>query len=269
MTTDLETGKPTKAKVSRAIRAVAKWKECAELFNTFENIKKAEDMLAELQVVMEGLGAKVNKQAEQKSPVSFFVLFPRLILYTGLYKVSTVDLNALATAEDVSDLLNLYHEYFDQDAEGEDEPPIPHALPTTRQLNNCGGDFGMEIESSKTAVALALALGFKSGRPLLFNTFRHRSGVLSWDDDKLFAVSEPIPDHLSKLHLHWHQLAGVHSIVRSLFTEDKASSATLGVLVADEVGLGKSAQAITVIAFLIQVRWLQATDRKLPPLLGK
>jgi len=68
-TIDLETGKPTKAKVSRAIRAVAKWKECAELFSTPDNIKKAEDMLAELEAILEGLGAKLDKKVERQGTV--------------------------------------------------------------------------------------------------------------------------------------------------------------------------------------------------------
>lgn len=66
---DLENGKPTKAKVSRAIRAVAKWKECAELFHTSENIEKAEEMLARLQDILENLGAKVEKKLQPKSKI--------------------------------------------------------------------------------------------------------------------------------------------------------------------------------------------------------
>ena len=65
--TDLENGKPTKTKVSRAIRAVAKWKECAELLNTTENIAKADEMLAKLQTILEGMGAKLIKSSEVKS----------------------------------------------------------------------------------------------------------------------------------------------------------------------------------------------------------
>jgi TATA-binding protein-associated factor len=64
--TDLENGKPTKTKVSRAIRAVAKWKECAELLKTTENIAKADKMLAKLQTILEGMGAKLIKSSEAK-----------------------------------------------------------------------------------------------------------------------------------------------------------------------------------------------------------
>lgn len=56
----------TKSKVSRAICAVAKWRDTAELFHTVDNIRKAKDMLAELQNILEGLGAKVEKVGTPK-----------------------------------------------------------------------------------------------------------------------------------------------------------------------------------------------------------
>ncbi|KAF5370979.1 hypothetical protein D9615_010044 [Tricholomella constricta] len=252
---DLENGKPTKAKVSRAIWAVSKWKSCAQLYNTPDNVKAAEDMLAELQAILEALGAKIKKRVEP----------------AGICKVSTVDLKGLATEEDVSDLLALYDEYFDQDAEDQDEPPISDALPDKQQLNDCGGDFGMELEAKMTPASLALSLGFKTGLPPSFNLLRDRSGISPWDDPLTFAdpKADPLPCNLSKLCLHWHQLAGVHSIVRSIFTEVADPSHTTGVLVGDEVGLGKTAQAISTIAFLMQVIRLQETKRKLPRLIAK
>ncbi|RDB19056.1 Transcription regulatory protein SNF2 [Hypsizygus marmoreus] len=250
---DLEGGKPTKAKVSRAIRAVAKWKECAELFHTDENIKKADDMLAELQVIMEGLGAKLKKPVKPVEP-------------KGICKVSEADLKSLATEEDVTNILNLYHEYFDEDAEDEDAPPISDALPAQQQLNDCGGDFGMEVEAEMSLVTLLFNLGFKTGLPMVFNTLRDRSGLSPWDDPTPFADPnpDPMPENFSKMRLHWHQLAGTHSIVRSVFTKG-SNPHTTGVLVGDEVGLGKTAQAITLIAFLNQVIWLQSETTRKPP----
>jgi hypothetical protein len=70
---DLESGKPAKSSVSRAIRAVAKWKECAELFATVENISKSEEMLASLNAVLEELGAKIKKPVERKGTRDFVV----------------------------------------------------------------------------------------------------------------------------------------------------------------------------------------------------
>lgn len=65
----------TRLKVNKAIRAVAKWKECAELFSTSENIRKAEEMLARLQVVMEGLGAKIPKASRIQTKRTSVLIF--------------------------------------------------------------------------------------------------------------------------------------------------------------------------------------------------
>jgi TATA-binding protein-associated factor len=64
---DLEEGEPTRTKVNRAIRTVAKWKECAEILNTPQSIKTAEEMLDDLQDVMETLGAKVSSKRVERS----------------------------------------------------------------------------------------------------------------------------------------------------------------------------------------------------------
>lgn len=62
---ELAEGKPTKAKVNKTIRAVAKWKECAETLSTVDNIAAAEEMLAELQTIMETLGAKISSKVKK------------------------------------------------------------------------------------------------------------------------------------------------------------------------------------------------------------
>lgn len=179
-------------------------------------------------------------------------------------------LQHLASEEDVSDVLNLYHEYFDQDLEDE-EQPISDALPEQQKLNDCGGDFGMEEEAKMTPASLALSLGYRTGLPPSFNRVRDRSGSTPWDKSDAFsnANMDSLPDNLTKLRLHWHQLAGNHSIMRSVLSKVPDSSRVLGVLVADEVGLGKTAQAIAVLAFLMQAVFLQQTKKKLPRILGK
>lgn len=172
----------------------------------------------------------------------------------------------LATEEEISTLINLYHEYFSVDDNEEDEQPIPDVSASKQQLNDLGGDFGMEVEGQMPPDALAFALGFKSRHlPRLFNTFRHRDGISPWDQVELFRDRnfDSLPDFLTSSFLHWHQLAGVHSIARNTFTTSPRSKDSVGMLIGDEVGLGKTAQAIAFIAFLCQNIWLQ--DNKLPP----
>lgn len=236
-------------------------------------------MLEEIEKIVEGLGEKTEK----KKPVatkgwwSVFTLFPSPLTtlnpkpYSGPSKVNPAALEQLATEEDVSDLLNLYHEYFDQDLEEEEEPPISDALPENQKLNNCGGDFGMEEEAGMTPSSLAISLGYRTGIPVSFNPVRDRSGLTPWDDPKPFSNPDSfaLPENLTRLRLHWHQLAGTHSIMRSILSADSNPSRVLGILIADEVGLGKTAQAISVIAFFMQAVYIQQTKRKLPRILSK
>ncbi|KAF8054476.1 P-loop containing nucleoside triphosphate hydrolase protein [Lyophyllum atratum] len=247
---DLENGKPTKAKLSRAIHAVAKWKECSILFNTPENVEKAAAMLADLQEIMEGLGAKLDKRAQSK----------------GTCKVSAVDLKDLATAEDVTDLVLMYHEYFERDVEDEGEPPLTKPPADRQALNDSGGDFGMEEESVMTYGMLTGSLGFRTGLPPQFNKLRDRFGSTPWEDAAPFECKHP-PENIENQRLHWHQVAGTRSICRSVFTKVADPAHVPGMLIGDEVGLGKTAQTLTFIAFLMQAIWLQKNNKKLPKIL--
>ncbi|KAF9442094.1 P-loop containing nucleoside triphosphate hydrolase protein [Macrolepiota fuliginosa MF-IS2] len=255
---ELEEGKPTKAKVNKTIRAVAKWKECAELVNT-AGAATAEEMLASLQEIMQNLGAKITSKKPVKSK--------------GVFKVPVKELKKLASEEDVTDILNIYDEYFEMNVEEEDEQPILDALPAKdRGFIDEGGDFGVEVEANMQSLHLARALGFKTGLPPSFNLLRHRSGITPWDDEEVFkyAEHEIMPEYLDHLRLHWHQLAGAHSIIRSIFNKERDASHTMGVLIGDEVGLGKTAQSIVVIAFLNHLIYLQSREGRvdLPPVVA-
>ncbi|KAF5344038.1 hypothetical protein D9756_011549 [Leucocoprinus leucothites] len=248
----LELGNLTLKNVGKAIRDVAKWKEVSELYNTAENIKKAEEMLGDLQVIMETLGAQIPKE--------------KRVARKGSCKVSTKALLTLATQEDVTELLNIYHDYFEANAEDDEEQPLVNSPLVEKHLHE--GDFGMEDEAAMSSELLAQRLGFLTGLPPQFNTHRHRAGISPWDSPETFA-QEPIPAELSPLNLHWHQLAGTHSIIRSIFIQAKDAQHTKGVLVADNVGLGKTTQTITFIAFLNQAIYLQSTNRGPPPVLAE
>ncbi|KAF5347354.1 hypothetical protein D9756_010005 [Leucocoprinus leucothites] len=268
----LELGNLTLKNVGKAIRDVAKWKEVSELYNTAENIKKAEEMLGDLQVIMETLGAQIPKEKRVarkgfSGSYSNWILANLLfITVTGSCKVSTKALLTLATQEDVTELLNIYHDYFEANAEDDEEQPLVNSPLVEKHLHE--GDFGMEDEAAMSSELLAQRLGFLTGLPPQFNTHRHRAGISPWDSPETFA-QEPIPAELSPLNLHWHQLAGTHSIIRSIFIQAKDAQHTKGVLVADNVGLGKTTQTITFIAFLNQAIYLQSTNRGPPPVLAE
>ncbi|KAF5344039.1 hypothetical protein D9756_011548 [Leucocoprinus leucothites] len=242
---ELEIGNLTLKNVGKAIRDVAQWKEVSELYNTQENIRKAEEMLGDLQVIMETLGAQIPKE--------------KRVARKGTCKVSTKALQTLATQEDVTDLLNIYHDYFEANVEDDDDPPFLALLSSRRSSSR-------NVETEMSSELLAQRLRFLTGLPPQFNAYRHRAGISPWDNPELF-TREPVPPELTPLKLHWHQLAGAHSIVRSLFIEEKHALHTKGVLISDQVGLGKTTQTITVIAFLNEAIYLQSTNRPPPPIL--
>ncbi|KAG6839498.1 hypothetical protein C0991_002138, partial [Blastosporella zonata] len=247
---ELETATPTKAQVTAAIAYVAKWRDAAEMFSMPADMAAAAEMLGQLQMVMEGLGVSVRQRVQTKAAS----------------RISAAALKNLASAEDVSDIAAIYHDYFENVINDDDEPPVLEVPDDRRAFNNSGGDFGVELESRLTSVQLLISLGFTGGLPPIFARHRHRTGSNAWDHPELFSnVKEDEKlGVLSKFALHWHQLAGLHSIIRSTFTVNPQPDHTSGVLVADEVGLGKTAQAIAFIAFLHMMITAQGDKRQLP-----
>jgi TATA-binding protein-associated factor len=118
---------------------------------------------------------------------------------------------------------------------------------------------------------LADNLGFLDGLPLLFNKYRHRDGLSPWDPDSARLFEDEEAQHnkdMTPFVPHWHQLAGTHAILRKVFYSTAEKNACTGMLVADDVGLGKTCLATMVIAALADGVQLQKTERNLSPLLG-
>jgi len=65
--------------------------------------------------------------------------------------------------------------------------------------------------------------------------------------------------------LHYHQLAGVHAVIRKVFSNKPTEGPCPGILLADEVGLEKMAMAISLMALVL----LQASEVPLPLIIGK
>lgn len=169
------------------------------------------------------------------------------------------------------DIINTYADFFN-DITAEDSGPIidplPILIPFADQVD--GMDAGMEVEGTMSPEQLGSNLGFKEGLPLLFNTHRHKGGLTAWDEypPNTFDVDGPLADDLEQLRLHWHQLAAIHSMMRKNFLEDRSEDRPPGILVADEVGLGKTFQAAAMIAFMTDVVTRQEAGYPLPPLIG-
>lgn len=188
----------------------------------------------------------------------------------GLSKFTREQLAALASPEEVEELFRLYHDLFTTGS-SEFEPVLPNDLDacglTLRDASTV--DLGVEVEAFMSPEQLVSKLGFKDARPFQFNKYRHRSGAVPWDagSEALFSVG-PSNDALQEIALHWHQLAGVHAIVRNVFKAEPSQARCAGVLCADEVGLGKTALAIAFLAFLSNTIWHKNKGRPPPPILG-
>ena len=63
---DLQEAKLTKGKVNAVIRAVAKWKECADMIAKPAKAIEADEMLGKLQIIMEALGAWILSKNTSK-----------------------------------------------------------------------------------------------------------------------------------------------------------------------------------------------------------
>ncbi|KAJ3885134.1 P-loop containing nucleoside triphosphate hydrolase protein [Lentinula edodes] len=254
----LNKGKPTKAKITHTIRTVAKWKEVADVYGTAENTTKAIELLDRLNEILSAMGAQVAPRKEGTK--------------ARLSKGKEKSFKELATAGDLRDLMDVYQQYFQSPEDDDDRHPLidqtVHLSFKFRDIE--GGDLGMEMESDMRPELLAASLGFLRQRlPHQFNTLRAMNGVTPWDKPTQFETEADNRRNLHPLSLHWHQLAGIHSIVRSVFTKTAVADHCTGVLVADEVGLGKTAQCLSLIAFLNQAVMIQQHKQpyELPPIL--
>jgi len=182
-------------------------------------------------------------------------------------------LSELLTKEDIADVLLLYCDFANQPNIGdtmslEDQQP---SLGIKFGKHNDESDPGVEIESSMSPTILADNLGFPSGLPLLFNKYRHRDSLSPWDSDDTHLFDNDTAQNnedMTPFVPHWHQLAGTHAILRKVFNSKPDKQACTGMLIADDVGLGKTCQATMIIAALADTIQLQKDKKDLPPLLG-
>ena len=260
----------------------------AESLQTKENLEKIEAMDGELQRLMLGLGAALKDPARSSTDKKSkhiaclnIIKHCSFVILEALCKTNNSALQQLASEEDVADVIALYLDFFNSTSTADSvaltsQQPLP-GLTLETPLD--GGDPGIEIEANLQPQDLSTNLGFQDGLPITFNTHRHKGGLSAWDQPELFdpAVVAQNPE-MERIALHWHQLAGVHAILRMLFTKDPTPTTpekARGVLISDEVGLGKTFQAATTVAFLSDVimrQHLRQSQPHLapnPPLIGK
>ena len=163
---------------------------------------------------------------------------------------------------DVDDLIQLYVQLITNAAEEASELPLlsPATLniPFAEKVN--GTDPGVEVEMGMSPDELAKELGFPDQLAFLFNKYRHAKGFSPWNNPSLFSEENCTNSDIQPLCLHYHQLAALHAIVRKVFSEEAEDDMCTGVLLADGVGLGKTAVATSLMCFLSHIVMLQASD---------
>ena len=118
---------------------------------------------------------------------------------------------------------------------------------------------------------MAKDLGFLYGRPVLFQTTRRLDGATGWEPSLASAsLTAAVP-----LFPLYHQVAGMHAILLHMFrSEDEINylnqlgkkgkdDLRAGVLLADAVGVGKTAQVMGALATIMH--WHDAQERKSTP----
>ncbi|TEB14172.1 hypothetical protein FA13DRAFT_1879956, partial [Coprinellus micaceus] len=219
-------------------------------FDSQEMLEHIDSVVAELRRLLEGLGQEVPKSSKA----------PR----KALTKITTQDLQTLASTADVTSLGHLYDAFFstsivDEGTVADSGPRLSIAFAEPVD----GADVGVEVEAGMTEAQIVKNLGFVfKDLPFLFNKRRHGGGLNSWDHD--FKKDDP---ELSAFRLHPHQLAGVHATIRKVTLTQPVAGHCTGVLLADSVGLGKSLQAITTAAFFIDLCTRQVKNLTLPAII--
>lgn len=135
-----------------------------------------------------------------------------------------------------------------------------------------GGDLGVKGRSGFSQEQLSDLLGFKNSLPPLWNVSRALDGIKNlWDytgSPADFDLATLAPG-IAEFHLLWHQLVGVSSIVDLIFSEQQ-QEAMSGFLLADSMGLGKTAEILATMAFLMQVVEIENNPgQPRPPIIGE
>lgn len=201
------------------------------------------------------------------------------MLFLAPSKVTDAMIKALISEGDKAEIISLYTDFFNTPDVADSVPLHEQHATINIQLGDKGGDLGVEVEATMPPETLATNLGFSKGLPLLFNHYRHRAGLSAWNsaNDALFSPEAAATNpEMERLSLHWHQLVGLHSIIRSNFSPEPVLNKTFGCLIADEVGLGKTFLSALIVAFLSDVVTRQSMLQQsgpqlvtLPPVISK
>ncbi|KAG7439621.1 uncharacterized protein BT62DRAFT_924580 [Guyanagaster necrorhizus] len=132
------------------------------------------------------------------------------------------------------------------------------------------GDLGVESWSKTTDKVLAEMLRWDNGRPDEFNPFINTSLTDYWENPDYAAKIPPGGDEDNEVtNIMWHQIVGITAMVNMLWMTKLDDDGVPGILLADEVGLGKTAQMMGLLAFIMSCYRAQKLGKELPPVLAQ
>jgi hypothetical protein len=175
----------------------------------------------------------------------------------------------LVSEQELKECYQLYLQLFGPEADKDIPCPIMTDEVDGHRLGNSSfwqlGDLGVEEESKMSRADIMQSLGF-SGQDVTpwslsisnaqpydvwaANMTADEASATRRSIDALAREGKPLPPGWVKLQMKDHQLDCLHAVTRLLTTDGPKQ----GVLVADEVGVGKTAAALGVIMTMIHYR---------------
>jgi hypothetical protein len=176
----------------------------------------------------------------------------------GAQRARKVKTASLVAAGDVEEIWALYVQLF------ETEPGQLEAVQDEDDIENSGKaawldeseDLGVDGWCEMDNDKLNHLLQFPGGKPALFAEFRSKTGLCAWNEESASKFIED-NDDMEPLSLLWHQRVGVAAMVDKIWSATKSDVEVPGILIADEVGVGKTALTMGFIAFVIDAFWVQ------------
>lgn len=128
-----------------------------------------------------------------------------------------------------------------------DGPSVSHDEELVIPIQFEAGDLGVAKWASWSLPDLLTHLGFLGGRPVLFAEWRSKRGDQKYMED----VEE---SDRAAVGLMWHQAVANAAMSEGYWTEKAVKGGVPGMLLADNVGLGKTVEIMGLIAMIIQTR---------------
>ncbi|KAF8872160.1 hypothetical protein BD779DRAFT_1679866 [Infundibulicybe gibba] len=229
------------ANLQAAMKAVKAW-QAASLWLPEEG-KLIQEHIATIEALFKTLG-HVSERDEEQLPDELTGIVATARVVASQKRIIAAD---LANGAQVAQTWAEFTEYFVRTRT--DRATRPTIEVDLADLDLELGAMGVGNMSNHTESQLEQLLGFPDRRPPQWATLRSDNPeITSWDPENASAYTKDSPG-MAPLRLLWHQMVGIAAMLDQLFTEEPSPSVP-GILLADAVGIGKTAQVMGVIAAL-------------------